>query len=450
MIRSHDSTEMRYPITVQRAMLMLPMYVVMTARVQGEISAEILRNAIEQVRHRHFLLGTRVEFNTDQTADLVRANFREFPLDIIQAENDRRWQDLVKKYLATPFRLESGPLARFALVAGETSSHLIISAHHVICDGISLGYLLRDILTVCGSPLKKLDTLPVPPRVTQETAITPLRIFWLRRWIISKVWQTWDKKNIRFDAAMRDSMLERYFATNNQIQLHIGELTVSETDRLVARCRSEGVTVNSALWGAVLAAQYQFLTPKKIHSTVGLARSLRPLLRPKVKDSFGFFAASMTFHLAYEPNLSFWHMVRKAHTRIYKRLKKENPFQQLILEIVHPGLVDSLYFQKYGFINEYLSQKMLKLAHWENEFYGCAITNVGRLDIPNTYGALSVDAIFGPVVYSDVNEKTIGAATVAGRLTLSMTTDGNRIQSAPASQVLEESLEHLRRNLSVS
>ncbi|MBT9315895.1 hypothetical protein [Leptothoe spongobia] len=47
-------------------------------------------------------------------------------------------------------------------------------------------------------------------------------------------------------------------------------------------------------------------------------------------------------------DLPFWHMVRKAHTRIHQHLKKEKPFQQLILEIVHPGLVNSLYFQKLG------------------------------------------------------------------------------------------------------
>ena len=398
MTRPSDSSDIRYPITVQRAMLMLPMYVVMTARVRGRICVEALRSALEQGRHRHLLLGTRVEFNDDQTAYLTRTNVPEFPVEVVQTKDDTRWQRLVEQYLSTPFSLETGPLAPFALVEGENSSHLIVSAHHVICDGISLGYLLRDILTACGSPEMTLEPLPVPPRVTQETATTPLRIFWLRRWIISKVWQAWDRKNIRFDSAMRDAMLERFFATNDEIDFHSGELSAPETDRLVARCRDESVTVNSAVWAAVLSAQHRLLPRKRIHRTAGLARSLRPLLKPRVEDSFGFFAASMTFKLPYEPHLPFWQMARKAHARIHQRLKKENPFQQLILEIVHPGLVDSLYFQKLGFIDEGLSRRMLKLAHWHKEFYGCAITNVGRLDIPHTYGALTAEAVYGPVV----------------------------------------------------
>ena len=78
---------------------------------------------------------------------------------------------------------------------------------------------------------------------------------------------------------------------------------------------------------------------------------------------------------------------------------------------------------------------------------GCAVTNVGRLNIPHIYGELAVEAVHGPVVYSDVNEKTIGVAAVAGRLTLSMTTDGHRIPFATASRVLTDALQQLRANL---
>ena len=122
MTRSSDSSDIRYPITVQRAMLMLPMYVVMTVRVRGQICVEVLRRALAQVRHRHFLLGTRVEFNDDQTAYLTRANVPEFPVEVVQTKDDTRWQRLVEQYLSTPFSLETGPLARFALVGTAPTS----------------------------------------------------------------------------------------------------------------------------------------------------------------------------------------------------------------------------------------------------------------------------------------------------------------------------------------
>ena len=116
MSRSSDSSDIRYPITVQRAMLRLPMYVVMIARVHGRIGGKAFRNALEKVRHRHFLVGTRVEFNEDQTAYLTRANVPKFPVEVVQTNDDTRWQRLVEQYLSTPCSIETGPLARFALV----------------------------------------------------------------------------------------------------------------------------------------------------------------------------------------------------------------------------------------------------------------------------------------------------------------------------------------------
>ena len=241
-------------------------------------------------------------------------------------------------------------------------------------------------------------------------------------------------------------MLHRYFEENSAIQVGNVELSQHETSCLVSRCRKERVTVNSALWAAFLTAQHLTLPKTSIHVTAGLARNLRPLLRPDPADSFGFFAASVTLQLPFKPDLPFWHMARKVHDRIRRRLDAENPFQMLILEHVHPTLVDSMYFQKLGFIDERLSQKMLKLAHWHKLYYGCAITNVGRLNIPEQYGHLNLEAVQGPVVYSDVNEKTVGITTAAGRLSVSMTTNGLQVSGQDASRLLSVARDTLLEN----
>ena len=428
---------------------MLPMYVVMTARIRGRLNHGTLSKALERVRKRHFLLGTHVEFEKDGTAFLKRDGTPAFALDEITVTDENHFESVIREHLATPFDLEKGPLARFSLIQSESFSQLVVCAHHVICDGISLVFLIRDILTVCGEQDTALEELPMPPQVTQETTSMPLKINLLRRWIISQIRKAWNKKNILFDREQRETMLHRYFQINDEIQVGTVELSQSETSNLVSRCREERVTVNSAIWAALLDAQYKTLPRRKIHSTAGLARSLRPFMRPEVTDGFGFFAASMTFQLPFKPNSSFWNMARSVHNQIRRRLDAENPFQLLIMELVHPTLADSLYFQKLGFINERLSRKMLKLAHWHKLYYGCAITNVGRLDITDHFGPLTLEAIHGPVVYSDVNEKTIGVTTVANRLTISMTSNGYQISEQEASKILSQMRNTLVENCDV-
>ncbi len=439
----------RYPIIVQRSMLMLPMYVVMTARIRGRLNPASLSNALEQLRERHFLLGTRVTFEPDGTAFLLREGTPAFALDEITATDEHHWERVVREHLATPFDLEQGPLARFSLIQSESFSQLIVCAHHVICDGISLGFLIRDILTICGGQDSALEGLPMPPRVTQQTTTMPLKINGLRRWLISKIRKAWDKKNIHFDREQHASMLQRYFQINDEIQLGSVELSQAETSHLVSRCRAEQVTVNSAIWAALLDAQHKTLPRRKIHATAGLARNLRPFMRPEVTDDFGFFAASMTFQLPFKPDTTFWSMARHVHQHIRRRLDAENPFQLLIMELVHPTLADSLYFQKLGFIDQRLSRKMLKLAHWHKLYYGCAITNVGRLDMPEHFGPLTLEAVHGPIVYSDVNEKTIGTATVANRLTISMTSNGHQVSTQDAAEILSRMRKNLIDNCTV-
>ena len=42
-------------------------------------------------------------------------------------------------------------------------------------------------------------------------------------------------------------------------------------------------------------------------------------------------------------------------------------------------------------------------------------TNVGRMNIPTSYGPLRIEAVYEPSVYSDVKEKSVGVITVPGR-----------------------------------
>ncbi len=448
MSAEKTGTTDRYPIVVQRSMLMLPMYVVMTARIRGRLSLDLLHKALEQVRNRHFLLGTRVVFETDGAAWLQRDGTPPFTVDEISATDEQHWERVVREHLSAPFDLERGPLVRFSLLQSESSSQLIVCAHHVICDGISLSLLIRDILTACGDQNTRLQSLPMPPEVTQETTTRPLKINWFRRWVLSLIRKSWNKKNIHFDRAQHKAMLQRYFEINDAIQVNTFELSQAETRHLLSSCKKEKVTVNSAIWTALLVAQDEILPHRKIHSTAGLARNLRPFMSAEVTESFGFFAGSMTFQLPFRPGPSFWEMARGVHKTIRRHLDAENPFQLLVMELVPPTLADSLYFQKLGFINERLSRKMLKLAHWRELYYGCAITNVGRLDIPEHYGPLTLEAIHGPLVYSDVNEKTIGVATVSDCLTISMTSSGHQISKQAASNILSRMKNLLVENVS--
>ena len=85
-------------------------------------------------------------------------------------------------------------------------------------------------------------------------------------------------------------------------------------------------------------------------------------------------------------------------------------------ELIQPTLLDSLYFRKFGLVDGAIPNKILRKMNWHQTTYGYAITNVGRFDIPVSYGPLELEAVYGPLFYSDVEEKMLGVITVGGRM----------------------------------
>lgn len=81
---------------------------------------------------------------------------------------------------------------------------------------------------------------------------------------------------------------------------------------------------------------------------------------------------------------------------------------------------------------------------WDKVNYGCVITNVGRVGIPVAYGDLRLEAVYGPLVYSDVNEKTTGVITVGNRMSGWMSYDERAIDSETAARFRDEVVKILR------
>jgi hypothetical protein len=62
---------------------------------------------------------------------------------------------------------------------------------------------------------------------------------------------------------------------------------------------------------------------------------------------------------------------------------------------------------------------------------------VGKVNIPLVYGRLRLDRIYGPAVYSDVNERLIGVITIGVRISCMMTYKEDNVSTDIAKQILD-------------
>jgi NRPS condensation-like uncharacterized protein len=428
----------------ERSMLIIPFNVVMVASIRGHIDADRLSDVLNRLRARHALLAVRVEVDKSDVAWFVTEGVPEFDLRVIPRDNENQWIGKAEREFNNPFQFDKGPLSRFILLHSPDVSELIICAHHAVCDGMSLIYLIKDILQQLGEPASSIEILPDPPVIDRTAIPSPPSIRPVQRKIIKLINRRWEKKNIRFDHNDMKRLHNVFWEKNRDRKLLTWILTEEMTNALVSRSRKEKVTVNTALWTAFLAAQYDVQTPlKSYHQRSGMAVNIRDKLSVPAGECFGFYASSLTVRLKYNPQKDFWKNARNIHHRIKTELEKTELFRMLVADLLSPNLIDSLYFSKYGLIKSKISNMLLKMMDFNQISYGYSITNVGKVNIPSIYGPLRLDTVYGPAVYSDVNEKLIGVITIGGRISFMMTYNENNVRTDDAKHIRDGAMSHL-------
>ncbi|KRE12733.1 hypothetical protein ASE66_19735 [Bosea sp. Root483D1] len=121
--------------------------------LDGDIDALRLAETVRQVAARHAILHAR--FSADGEAMQISPS-GAFPVAIsdLRGEPDPQaaLQALIEAYANRPYDLVQGPVAEAEIIRiGEQKHILILSAHHIVCDGWSTNILLDEIATAYRS-----------------------------------------------------------------------------------------------------------------------------------------------------------------------------------------------------------------------------------------------------------------------------------------------------------
>jgi amino acid adenylation domain-containing protein/non-ribosomal peptide synthase protein (TIGR01720 family) len=148
----------------------------LAVRLQGRLDIDVLRRVLVEIVRRHEILRTTFIALDGQPMQLVTpfeaSGADPLPLpvtDLSHLPDDQREAEMYR--LATweaqrPFDLRAGPLVRAALLRLTDDDHLaLLTLHHIIADGWSMGVLLHELATlyaafVAGRPAP-LPDLPI-------------------------------------------------------------------------------------------------------------------------------------------------------------------------------------------------------------------------------------------------------------------------------------------------
>ena len=120
-------------------------------RLTGELSLEALARTFAEVVRRHAALRTTFAVQDGQPvqviADPAPLDLRVLDLSKMPDEARDQWaNELAREDARYPFDLRSGPLLRLGLLRLAEREHiLVVTLHHIVADGWSVGILLREI-----------------------------------------------------------------------------------------------------------------------------------------------------------------------------------------------------------------------------------------------------------------------------------------------------------------
>ena len=439
--------------------------VTMVARIKGNVSEEMLKNAVDKVQQRHALLRVRIKDDNEHIQWFTSEGVQEIPIEIVPRKSENDWIKIHAEASKIPYEFETRPAIRFILVQSPDVSELIILCHHIICDGMSLAYLARDLMVHLGDPAREVEVLPVPPAIDLDNLPGDVTQSGIVKTIINRMNQKWAEESVFFDHEDYKILTQTYWDNFNHEFFSI-ELSEAETSILVARCRKENITVNSALTAAFAGAQSFVEGDKPYHAALAVGVSLRDRIPNPAGEGMGYYAGAIQLKFKYNKKKSFWENARKFHKTIQPKFANKVLFKDILNWLyLEPTIFEAMNFKKLGGLVPSDSTRYEKLSDFskqedivlrllqrdkieslETKHWGIAVTNLGRLDFPKTYGALELDRLMmqpgGAVPLVNVN-LVLGAVTCSGKLSLIVEYAEEAVDTITMKKIVDQAMQFL-------
>ncbi|MCK5791752.1 MAG: hypothetical protein KAH34_12965, partial [Ketobacter sp.] len=304
-------------------------------RLKGALDVEALRMSFDDIVRRHEVLRTTFVSEEGQGRQVINEHQRwELPTISLEPLSTEEQEEVIKARFKgdahTSFDLINGPLLRTRLIRLSSTEHVIIvSMHHIISDGWSMGVFIREMALLYdayrqdkASPLQELDI---------QYADYSL---WQREWLAGErldrqlsYWKT------RLDGVPVLELptdfprppVHSYDGHNQPFQLS-RELTAALNDL----ARQQGVT----LFMVLLAGLQVLLHRYSGQDDICVGTPIAGRIRPEVEKLIGCFVNTLAIRSDLKNNPSFLSLLKQVQQNLTGAYDHQDiPFERLVDEL---------------------------------------------------------------------------------------------------------------------
>src|ERR1700733_10321978 len=306
---------------------------------RGELNVDLLAMAFSLAVRRHEMLRTTFAMVDGKLSQIIGGAYSvALPVKDLQhipdAANSSEAGKLIREHAAYRMDLHSGPLLVLKLLKFAPQHHLLlVTMHHIICDGISLGILLRDIAVFYEALMEEKEAvLPELPTQFADFAV------WQEEWRKSEAAETslnfWRKTlgtnfgrtELPHDATpegVRDTLTD---SESGDIETFL--ISPELTARAHEFCKDQNVTLNILLFSIFCALLHRVTGQRDI--VVGSPCANR---NEDTEELIGLFMNIQVLRVGIEHQETFRSLLTKVQDWTLGAYEnQELPFEELIYD----------------------------------------------------------------------------------------------------------------------
>nr|QEO74429.1 condensation domain-containing protein [uncultured bacterium] len=308
-------------------------------RLSGALNIPALHQTFDALIERHESLRTTFREVDGQPVQVIGAPWTLRPrlIDLAgleDAQQESLAQQAVREEMNGPFDLQQGPLLRMAVVRFSANEHLlVVSMHHIVSDGWSMGVLIREVAALYGAfSSGKTAQLPALPVQYADFAE------WQRHWFQGEVLERqieWWKNELGTHQPVLELPTDRprpavqtFDGAKHQVML-----TPAQLAGVRALGRRQGTTVFMTLLAAFEVLLYRYSGQQEIL----LGTNVAARERSEIEGLIGFFLNVLVLRVDLSGNPTFAELLERVREMTLGAYAHQDlPFDKLV-EALKPG-----------------------------------------------------------------------------------------------------------------
>ena len=311
--------------------------VLLALRLTGDLVEGALERSFAQLARRHETLRTHFELHDGIPHQVIDppSVFSLHHVDLSRAADadlrEQQLRELIQHERTLQFDLHAGPIARAVLARLGIDEHtLIVTIHHIACDGWSLGILIRELSALYSADVRgDVSALAELPVQYADYAV------WQRQWLQGSVWreqmQYWKQRLLNVPQQLDLPTDQPRPAIES---FRGGELRFTLPASLCATLKELAVREGATLFMVVLGAYQILLSRWSGQHDVVVGSPIAARRHREIEGLIGFFVNTLALRLEVDAGLTFRHLlerVKEATLGAYAH--QDLPFEALVKEL---------------------------------------------------------------------------------------------------------------------